>query len=371
MKIKIVEKPHSIMHNRDSFHNYFAWPTVVRLADGNLAAVASGYRLRHVCPFGKYVISYSFNEGKSWTRPAPVIDTPLDDRDAGIAVSGNRVVITSFNNTTKMQRSWNNDKTQAYYHSKKEEYVEAYLDKVDTTDAEERFLGSVYAVSEDGGYTFGPVKKCPVTAPHGPNVTTDGGFFYVGRNFSKGFHDFEDQILCCVMDEKGDFVPVGAIPDFPAEKSYHACEPHAIMLPDGKIIVHIRVERIGAKSDAERVFTIFQSESTDGGKTFTAPHQLLTQKGGAPAHLLLLRDGRLISVYGYREKPYGIRAMVSSDGGESWQTDLLIYADEVDPDIGYPSSVELENGDILTIFYAHAGEGKPCEIMQSVWRLTE
>ena len=371
MKIEIVEKARSILSNRDSLHNYFAWPTVTRLPDGNLATVASGFRLRHVCPFGKCVISYSFNEGKTWTRPAPVIDTPLDDRDAGIAVSGNRVIITSFNNKTALQRSWNNDKTQAYYHSKREEYVEAYLDKVDTTNAEERYFGSVYVISEDGGYTFGPIKKSPVTAPHGPSVTNDGRFFYVGRNFLKEFHDFEGQIVCCMMDDTGDFVPVGTVPDLPKEEYLHFSEPHARMLPNGRIIVHIRAEKIGARTPEEKVFTLYQSESEDGGRTFSLPHQILSQRGGAPAHLLLLRNGRLLCVYGHREKPYGIRAMVSADGGESWETDLIIHADEVDPDVGYPSSVELANGDILTVFYAHAGKGKPCEICQIVWRLTK
>ncbi len=371
MKIEILELPRSILSNPDSFHNYFAWPTVVRLADGNLMTVASGYRLRHVCPFGKCVASYSFNEGKTWTRPAPVIDTPLDDRDAGIAVSGNRVILTSFNNDVKMQRSWNNDKAQAYFHSKKEAYVDAYLDKIAETDAEEKYLGSIYAISEDGGYNFGPIKKCPVTSPHGPSTTNDGGLFYVGRDFTLGDYDFTKQILCYMMDEKGDFLPVGVIPDLPESLHCTMCEPHAIMLPDGKIIVHIRVENVGSVSPEEKVFTIYQSESTDGGKTFTTPHQLLSQTGGSPAHLLLLKDGRLLSVYGYREKPYGIRAMISKDGGESWETDLVLHADEVDGDIGYPATVELKNGNLLTVFYAHPEKGAPCEIRQIIWRLTE
>ena len=38
-----------------------------------------------------------------------------------------------------------------------------------------------------------------------------------------------------------------------------SCEPHAIVLENGKIIVHIRVQNMG-------YCTIFQSESFDGGK---------------------------------------------------------------------------------------------------------
>ena len=84
MKVILDGTPQVIMSNPASRHNYFAWPSVARLQNGRIAVVASGFRLVHVCPFGKAVISYSEDEGRTYTFPAPVIDTPLDDRDAGI-----------------------------------------------------------------------------------------------------------------------------------------------------------------------------------------------------------------------------------------------------------------------------------------------
>ena len=57
-----------------------------------LAAVFSGERMNHVCPFGKVMISYSEDERESWTLPATLLDTPLDESDAGICVcGGNRI----------------------------------------------------------------------------------------------------------------------------------------------------------------------------------------------------------------------------------------------------------------------------------------
>ena len=87
MKITVSENK-IIMSNDTSIFNYFGWPTVARLKNGKLAVVASGFRLAHVCPFGKCVISFSEDEGKSWTFPTPVIDTLLDDRDGGITPFG-------------------------------------------------------------------------------------------------------------------------------------------------------------------------------------------------------------------------------------------------------------------------------------------
>ena len=66
--------------------------------------VASGFRLRHLCPFGKAVIAYSEDAGETYTQPAPVIDTVLDDRDSGIVPFGEKqVIVTSFNNTVEDQ----------------------------------------------------------------------------------------------------------------------------------------------------------------------------------------------------------------------------------------------------------------------------
>ena len=72
------------MQNPDSHHNYFAWPTAARLQNGKIAVVASGFRMAHLCPFGKLVIAYSDDEGESYTAPGVIMDTPLDDRDGGV-----------------------------------------------------------------------------------------------------------------------------------------------------------------------------------------------------------------------------------------------------------------------------------------------
>ena len=65
MKIVLEGVPETIMSNSGSVYNYFGWPTVVRLQDGRIAVGASGFRKRHVCPYGKAVISYSSDGGKA------------------------------------------------------------------------------------------------------------------------------------------------------------------------------------------------------------------------------------------------------------------------------------------------------------------
>ena len=360
--MKIISKETKVIcsNPNNPRHSYFAWPTVARLQNGRLAMTASGFRARHVCPFGKVVMCISEDEGASWTPPMIVMDTPLDDRDAGILPFGeNSVMITSFNNTGAMQKKWNHLRDENGNINPRSVYINGYLDTIDWAKAEERYLGSTFILSHDGGKTFGEVKRIPITAPHGPVLTPDGLILYVGRTFSS---DDTVQENDCVEAYRvfpdGTYEKLGEIPNIAPELL--SCEPHAVVLDDGKIIVHIRVQNKG-------IFTTYQSESTDGGHTFTNPRQLLADRGGAPAHLLKLRDGTLISVYGYREAPYGIKVMFSFDNGENWDIGHDIYVNGVSSDLGYPASVELENGDILTVFYAKPVQGSPAVIMQTIW----
>ena len=51
---------------------------------------------------------------------------------------------------------------------------------------------------------------------------------------------------------------------------------------------------------------------------------------------------------------------------------LWLYQNSsVSADLGYPSSVELEDGSILTVFYGHPEPGASAELMQIVWKVDE
>lgn len=364
MKVEILSKK-IILSNQDSLHGYSAWPTVERLQNGRLAMVASSFRINHICPFGKCVISYSEDEGETWSLPAPVIDTLLDDRDGGITAFGeNDVIVTSFNNSVDFQRQMAR-RTAAHCASHHRNYVDSYLDILESEHDWRQYLGSTYRISHDGGVTFGNIMKIPVTCPHGPAALPDGNLIYVGRKFSEdcSYSEVENHIACYKMFSDGSYEFLSEIENVANDLKH--CEPYAIALDSETILVHIRVQ-----GREKSVFTIYQSESYDGGKTFTKPHQILTDKGGAPSHII--RDGDvLISTYGYREKPYGFRAMFSEDGGKTWDTDYVIVDDGINWDIGYPSSVVLEDGSILTVYYAKEEKNAPGVIMQVRWKYTK
>ena len=389
-KVKVTAPTRVVCENPESMFNYFAWPTVTRLPDGRLAIYASGMRTRHVCPFGKVTVCYSEDDGKTWTKPEILVNTPLDDRDAGVAVSGNRVCLTTFNNTVAFQRQIA-ERDMPHFSEEYKRAILAHLDSIDAASAEEEYLGSLYTISEDGGKTFGPLKKVPVTAPHGPTVASDGGFLYVGARMSTKYDagvkvdNSTEKIQCYKENEKGEFEHLGAIPDIDAVVEggvVEPCEPHCIMLPSGRILAHIRGQRtdsgyVGGESWKD--FTIYQSVSDDGGKTFSKPETVLPVLGGAPPHLYLHSSGALICTYGYRkwyhkaDKPDErsvVCAMISYDEGESWKAYHVCVADH--PwDMGYPATVEKKDGSLYTVFYDHVGEEGPAIIKGVEWTLPE
>ena len=122
MKINLKGELKTVMSNSDSKFNYFGWPSVARLQNGKIAVVASGYRMGHICPFGKCVMALSDDGGKSYTGAFPIIDTYLDDRDGGICTFGeNGVIVSSFNNTRAQQKNWNpvSDELNDFYFKRK------------------------------------------------------------------------------------------------------------------------------------------------------------------------------------------------------------------------------------------------------------
>ena len=124
-----------------------------------------------------------------------------------------------------------------------------------------------------------------------------------------------------------------------------------VMLPNGRIVTTVRcffpgggskVRGWGAPEGGGAYEWTEVFESDDGGRTW----QFLSRPNdwGAPAPLVLLDDGRLLTVYGYRVKAYGIRARISEDGGRTWGPELILRDDGGSGDLGYPRIVKLPGG---------------------------
>ena len=68
---------------------------------------------------------------------------------------------------------------------------------------------------------------------------------------------------------------------------------------------------------------------------------------------------------------------VSTDNGETWDTDNILWDKGPSHDLGYPCTMELEDGSLLTVFYTHETGSKEYSdpgvgatvIKQMLWKI--
>ncbi len=110
--------------------------------------------------------------------------------------------------------------------------------------------------------------------------------------------------------------------------------------------------------------------SNDNAKSWFR-HSQLTLPNQHPGDLLKLADGSILLTYGDRRGPdYGVNAKLSDNGGLSWSPEFQIAGGLSSRDSGYPSSVQLFDGTIVTAYYAKGALGHDGYHMGVVrWRL--
>ena len=121
--------------------------------------------------------------------------------------------------------------------------------------------------------------------------------------------------------------------------------------PSGRLLAAPRRTTGGNSSDIELLV------SEDDGKTWNVPENMLgwglTGYLENPGHLLLLDDGRILLTYGIRWGERGVGARISDDGGKTWGAPIIVlqYGYEMKDWGGYPSSVQLDDGTIVSAYY--------------------
>lgn len=179
----------------------------------------------------------------------------------------------------------------------------------------------------------------PVTARRGPDSQHHG---MVLRSMDWG-HTWGDET--CMTD------------DAPTDVTFH--ETRLVVCPSGRIL--------GMHRTPDGNY--WQNHSTDGGWTWSETVETPIWCGGSsPPDLRVLEDGRLLLTRGYRQEPFGVRAYFSEDEGRTWSVDnpVILRDDGPDWDVGYPSTVQLKDGKLLTVYYWHGDDGIR-HLQRTIW----
>lgn len=318
---------------------YCAWPSVVRAANGDLL-VAFTATEEHLGPDGRILCMRSTDEGATWGCPDTLLNTPIDDRESGFTQGGDGVVVVHL---------WSTFHTPLMYTALRPgSYPPEVLTRWSAAVQLPRYLkaagmqGAWQRVSTDHGHTWSlPTRGRD--AVHGGIALRDGSMLIASYRFDLpviGVHrwmagDTSFTLLATIGSPQPDSIAFG--------------EPHLALLPSGRIIMMLRATTI-PYDDTDRRCVLWETYSDDGGHHWALP--FATPLWGFPPHLLVLGDGRVLCSYGYRRLPFGERCCVSDDG-ITWtkENEIVLRDDAPNADLGYPASVEIGGGRVLTVYY--------------------
>ena len=298
------------------------FPVALRLKDGRIAVVLRGGGA-HVGVGGRLDMVFSSDEGLSWTEPTVVVDTPVDDRNPAFGQALDGTLVVAF-----VQNS-NYDEQGRY-----------------SPDEFNRPITLWVTRSPDGGGTWSkPVRIATPhfihTSPFGRMLTLPDASMlmsvYGGSDRGKDQSD-----LYRSTDHGNTWKKYASL-------GQQFNETALLRLPSGKILAAMR------RRDPQDVSI---TESSDGGRTWSIAARL-TPAEVHPADLCLLADGRVLLTAGFRVGPtFGVKGLKSGEEGSfsgknnwRWRRFTLVN-DAISRDCGYPSSVLLKDGRVLTVYYS-------------------
>jgi pimeloyl-ACP methyl ester carboxylesterase/photosystem II stability/assembly factor-like uncharacterized protein len=257
---------------------------------------------------GRAMIVRSSDEGKTWSKPVTLLDTPDDDRHPAWVLLPNGTLLCSL-------------------------FTYPGAEIADIVKQPENAYRTVIIRSSDGGQTWDkklirPPSPFLADESNGPMVVLkDGSVLLTISGVMKPGAPAQAAVFC--SDDSG-----ATWRHLSTIKADHDLdEANATQLPDGRLVLMARPE-----GDI--------SWSRDQGRTWTAP-QTFGMRLFAPS-LYALADGALVCLHGsYAPGHGGMRLIFSTDGGQTWIAPAKDHGFLVDDCYGYGKAIQLSDGSLL------------------------
>jgi sialidase-1 len=303
---------HQVIATGKAAGGYAAFPDICRTKSGDLLCVfysGSGHITKPSKDWpngGRIMAVRSADDGRTWSPPAVLFDTPFDDRDPSVAALRDGTLLCTWFATAAAGRSLPGGKPLVVYLARSADDGKTWTDPAELKiDAPEWFACSapvreladgslilgLYTEDEKSGRAYGATVR-----------STDGG---------KTWGD-----LARIGDQAG---------------LYLDAETDVVQLKDGSLLAALR----SSKTD------LYFANSADGGKSW-GPVRSAGFKGHCPYFLRHSSGAILLS---HRIPATSLHW--STDEGATWQGPLKV--DDVPG--AYPSCVELRDGTVLCVYY--------------------
>ncbi|HTU24204.1 MAG TPA: sialidase family protein [Pirellulales bacterium] len=284
-------------------------PTPLRYSPENLARFRQwGLPADVVAPSGgRAMLIRSTDEGKSWSKPVEIVDTPVDDRHPAFLELPDGTLICSI-------------------------FTYPGVELIDFAAHPEFAHRTTILRSHDHGQTWDPELIHPPSPfladeTDGPLVLlADGSILLVISGSPKG--PGPTQAAVFRGTESGTHWELLAV----LKTEHELDEANATELPDGRLVLMARRE-----GDI--------CWSSDGGRTWTAP-VTFGMRIYAPS-LYVLDDGTLVCLHGSYAPGGRLRLIFSTDGGQTWIAPAADHGFLVSTGYGYGKAMKLPDGTLF------------------------
>ncbi|MCC7163530.1 MAG: exo-alpha-sialidase [Anaerolineae bacterium] len=238
--------------------------------------------------------------------------------------------------------------------------------------------------SNDNGETWTPAYKASVSPlrwgqPIDEPIELPNGTLLMavqGMMRARAYHSDEEPYRCFLIrsDDKGLNWEHWSTIAFDAAGIISFSEPALGRMGDGTLVAMMRVMHQPHRKHQR----MWMAYSRNEGESWSQPEA--TNLWGFPADLILLQDGRMLCTYGYRREPYSVRGCISNDGIHWDVANEFVIREggtapvEAEPNwywhIGYPTSLQLKDGSMLTVDHRWTSEAPYVQYVVGVrWEL--
>jgi hypothetical protein len=347
----LAAKLYADMLGGDKFEHHIAYTDgyrhlhpadLIRLKNGDMLMFARE-GTEHYANDGDVLMLRSKDDGKTWGEKQYIGAIPdVDEREGcGIQLKDGTIIVGVFyNDLYKPDGIYNWD------------------NKVKLPDLDRPRLGAHWVNSKDNGKTwsqpkFMDLKGMPFKGIEGPTdapIELPDGSIVMGV-IAYGLEGDVDMgsVLLRSTDKGNTWKYVSTMAADKKKEKGGFVEPGIVRTRTGRIIAAMR-NHLSENA-------IYVTYSDDEGKTWVPVFR--TDMVGHPVDLIQLADGRIMATYGIRtgtgrhSEPGGIRACFSSDNGKTWdvKTEVQLRSDFINWDVGYPESIQLKDGRVMTAYY--------------------